>query len=133
MSLIKNTKPKDTLLTRNEPITYLYPPTATLTNTTHKEYYFLHNETNVTNRRSINTKTKQSKHSQKTIKDIYEQTLSSKNNYLTTLQHTDHIKKYCTKHNVSEHSNTKTPYSTTMEIEQIEPNKHKDRTTLNHI
>merc|ERR1712115_357171 len=84
MSLNKNPKTENTLVTRNKPITYLYPPTTTLTNTTHEEYYFLHNETNVTNHRSINTKKKQSKHSHKTMDNIYEQTFSSKNNYLTT-------------------------------------------------
>ena len=72
---------------------------------------------------------KKSKQTHKMIDNVYKQTLSSKNNSLTTLQHTDHSEKYRTKHNVSDHSNTKTPYSTTKEIKQIKPKKYKDRTT----
>ena len=113
-------------MTRNNLITYLCPPTTNSANTTHEDYYFLHKQTNVTNRRSLNIKTKQS---HEMIDNVYKQTPSTKNNSPTTLQHTNHSEKYSTKHNVSNHSKTKISSQTIKEIKQNDPKEHKDITT----
>ena len=49
MSLNKNPEIEYNIVTKNDPITYLYPPTANSANTTHEDYYFLHKLTNETN------------------------------------------------------------------------------------
>ena len=71
MSLNKNPEIEYNLVTRKDPITYLYPPTANSANTTHKDYYFLHKLTNGTNQRSLNIETKQP---HKTTNNVHKQT-----------------------------------------------------------
>ena len=113
MSLNNNPIIKNNIVTKNNPITYLYPSTANSANTTHKDYYFLHKPTNVTNQRSLNSEKKQP---HKTIDDVHKQTPSTKNNSSTTLQHTNLSEKYSTKYNVTNHSEIKISSPTIKEI-----------------